>query len=217
MIYLATCLGVAGAVIAPFLPSIAPLAHAFTAHMAGHLLLVAIAAPLLATGLAPLFGQRSARWQPLALSLLELLVVWGWHAPALHAAARTSLAWFALEQTSFFVAGLLLWLSVLGGEPARRGAGVRALLLTSMHMSLLGALLTRAPRVLHDCVPADLCVSPATALADQRLGGMLMLLVGGVVYLAGGLYLMKGLLALPARAFPDQARSPDRSGDALQR
>ena len=32
------------------------------------------------------------------------------------------------------------------------------------------------------------------ALADQHLGGAIMLLVGGVAYLAGGLWLTAGLL-----------------------
>src|SRR3546814_18505574 len=78
----------------------------------------------------------------MAAMLAELVVVWGWHLPLLHHAARSSTAALAAEQASFLAVGLALWLSVLGGRAAQRHArlagGVVALLLTSMHMTLLG-------------------------------------------------------------------------------
>jgi putative membrane protein len=172
--------------------------HAFAAHMALHMTVVALAAPLLALGVA---GGRCdpvriapALFPPIPLSMLELIVVWAWHAPALHGAARERPAAFAAEQAMFLLAGVLVWLSALGGGDgggqARRAAGVVALLLTSMHMALLGALLALTPRPLyhqHGKFPA--------ALDDQHLGGALMLLAGGLVYLAGGLGLTRRVLA----------------------
>jgi putative membrane protein len=127
---------------------------------------------------------------PIPLSLVELVIVWVWHAPALHEAARNAYFGLVLEQGSFLIAGLLVWLSAFGGDPAQRvqraGAGVTALLLTSMHMTLLGALLALTPRPLYAHVTGD---SPLTPLEDQHLGGAIMLFVGGVAYLAGGLWL----------------------------
>src|SRR3546814_18718364 len=77
----------------------------------------------------------------MAAMLAELVVVWGWHLPLLHHAARSSTAALAAEQASFLAVGLALWLSVLGGRAAQRHArlagGVVALLLTSMPMPLL--------------------------------------------------------------------------------
>ncbi|HSQ13233.1 MAG TPA: cytochrome c oxidase assembly protein, partial [Candidatus Deferrimicrobium sp.] len=69
-------------------------------------------------------------------------------------------------------------------------------LLTSMHMTLLGVLLALAPRPLfaHDTADATHALYSLAALADQQLGGAIMLLVGGVAYLAGGLWLTAGLL-----------------------
>ena len=58
-----------------------------------------------------------------------------------------------------------------------------------MHMTLLGALLALAPRRLY--VHAD-GFAGLTPLADQDLGGAIMLLMGGVSYLLGGLGLMAG-------------------------
>ena len=164
------------------------LVPAFSAHMIMHMLVVAVAAPLLALGVAGRRWDPVARapawFPPIPLSIVELVVVWTWHAPSLHHAAR-HLLW--LEQLSFLVAGLLVWMSAFGGDPRdrdRRGAGLVALLLTSMHMTLLGALLALSPRALY--AHGD--------LSDQHLGGAIMLLVGGISYLAGGLWIAVGLL-----------------------
>lgn len=174
------------------LPSLA--SHAFSAHMTMHLAVVAVAAPLIAYGLA---GTRfdpvrlaPRIFSPVPASAAEFVIVWIWHAPALYQAARHEPVAFAAEQFTFLVAGLWLWLSVLGGEAhlrlARAATGVVVLLLTSMHMTLLGALLALGPRPLYNHAHG--------ALSDQHLGGALMLLVGGSVYLAGGLWLMVGLV-----------------------
>lgn len=179
--------------------------QAFWAHMTMHMAVVAVAAPLIALGVA---GTRydparrvPALFAPIPASIVELFVVWGWHAPALHHAARHSTAGLVAEQGTFLVSGLLLWLSAFGGMPAmlnsnwpnsnRKAAGVVGLLLTSMHMTLLGALLALAPRPLYHPGAAAAGMTP---LEDQHLGGVIMLLVGGLVYLAGGLWLTVGLL-----------------------
>jgi len=176
----------------------------FSAHMTLHMGVVALAAPLLALGLADgrLDPVRSAPGllPPIPLSVVELVVVWAWHAPALHHAARRSAAGMAVEQASFLLAGLLVWLSAFGGGPrqraARAAAGVVALLLTSMHMTLLGALLALGPRTLYDHGVATTSLTP---LDDQHLGGAIMLVAGGVSYLLGGLWLTAALLRLPVR------------------
>ncbi|HEY5743229.1 MAG TPA: cytochrome c oxidase assembly protein, partial [Terrimicrobiaceae bacterium] len=99
------------------------------------------------------------------------------------------------EQTAFFLCGLLLWLSVFGGDPARRhnraASGIAALLLTSMHMTLLGALLALTPRPLYEHATG---FGTLTQLEDQHLGGAIMLVIGGISYLTGGLWLTAGLV-----------------------
>lgn len=176
--------------------------NAFFAHMTMHMGVVAVAAPLLALGIAgsrldPV--RRSPRlFSPVPASILELAVVWAWHAPALHHAARHSGAGLIAEQGTFLLSGLLVWLSAFGGDPGRRmdrnAAGVVGLLLTSMHMTLLGALLALAPRPLYTHTHGLFGLTP---LEDQHLGGAIMLLVGGLSYLLGGLWLMAGLLKRP--------------------
>jgi putative membrane protein len=142
---------------------------AFPVHMLRHMGLVAVVAPLLAFGL----GDR-LRWlmiSPLIATVLEFMVVWAWHLPQLHGMAYLLPAGFALEQGSFLLVGLL--------------AGAGSLLLTSMHMTLLGALLILAPRDVF----AEIC-GRAADLGGQQLGGLLMLGIGTPVYLIAGLWLV---------------------------
>lgn len=173
--------------------------QAFFAHMTMHMGVVAVAAPLLALGLA---GGRfdpvrklPTLFAPIPASILELTVVWAWHAPVLHHAARHTTAGLLVEQGSFLFSGLLVWLSAFGSDPARmvnrRAAGIVGLLMTSMHMTLLGALLALSPRALFAHTENFMGLD---AIADQHLGGAIMILVGGVAYLAGGLWLAACLL-----------------------
>lgn len=75
-------------------------------------------------------------------SLADLVVVRGWHAPVLHMAARTSPPVLAVEQASFALAALLVWLTALGSQEGRRSeaalAGALKLFFTPMHMTLMG-------------------------------------------------------------------------------
>jgi putative membrane protein len=173
--------------------------HAFWAHMTMHMGVVAVASPLLALGMAEgrLDPVRYAPrlFAPIPASILELVVVWTWHAPALHHMARHGTTGLVAEQGTFLLTGLLMWLSACGTDSRHSGnrnaAGVTGLLLTSMHMTLLGALLALSPRPLYVHIHS---ASGLTPLDDQHLGGAIMLLIGGVAYLVGGLWLTGRLL-----------------------
>jgi putative membrane protein len=175
--------------------------RAFFAHMTMHMAVVAVASPLIALGIAgtQLDPVRyvPTLFSPVPVSVLELCVVWTWHAPALHQAARHQSAALIIEQVMFLLCGLLMWLSAFGGDDrqdgsrSRRAAGVVGLLLTSMHMTLLGALLALAPRALYAHAETFPRLTP---IQDQHLGGAIMLIAGGVAYLAGGLWLTVGLM-----------------------
>lgn len=150
--------------------------HAFADHMLRHVAVVAIATLALALALP----GRGATAAPLFAALFEFAVVWGWHLPAAHVWAQVSTAGAIAEQASFLAAGFMVWRTAFSRGGGLAGAG--GLLLTSMHMTLLGALLILAPRTLY---PAAICGS----LADQQIGGMIMLAVGTPVYLIAGLWL----------------------------
>jgi putative membrane protein len=196
------------------------LPGSFSAHMAMHMGVVAVAAPLLALSLT---GGRydpvraaPRLFPPLAASVAELIAVWAWHAPALHHFARHHVLGLVLEQCTFLATGFWVWMSALGGPPAirseRAGQGCLALVLTSMHMTLLGALLALPPRPLYGFHGHSARGNELSAIDDQHLGGAIMLTVGGLVYLAGGLALVIEIVRRTA-ARPPAARLT-REGDA---
>lgn len=166
----------------------------FVEHMTWHMALVTVLAPAAA---ATVRGTRfdpvraaPAAFSPLAACLIDFIVVWAWHAPPLHQAARHDAGWFALEQLSFAAAAIYLWLSILGGDAAarhsRQAAGVVALVLTFAHMTMLGALIALAPR--------DIYEHGGGALAGQQRGGAIMLLAGTTIYPVAAVWLSRSLL-----------------------
>jgi putative membrane protein len=176
-------------------PLLADWRDSFTAHMLAHMGVVAIAAPLIAVGLPDAvwrwLGVRSFAALPVVASLAELLIVWGWHAPAARALVERSVLAGVAEQASFLAGGLLLWIVCIGGEGAKGAlAGAFGLLLTSVHMTLLGALLALSPRPLYGLGEVTCFGVTLTAAQDQEFGGVVMLLIGAAVYLAGGVALI---------------------------
>lgn len=172
-------------------------AGAFSRHMTTHMLLVALAAPLMALAIARSPIDPLERWPrlitPVPASFIDLFVVWSWHTPALHRAAAGHALAMAAEQVSFLLAGWVLWAAILCGPPrgasARAAAGVVALVLTFAHMTLLGALFALTPRLLyagHHAVD--------TSLADQQLGGAIMIAASALTYLPAALWLAWTLL-----------------------
>lgn len=163
-------------------------------HMAGHMIAVALAAPLLAFGLHASAFDPARRWPrfvtPMAMMLVELLTVWLWHLPLLRAVAEGSRIGMVVEQAHFLIAGWFLWASVF--HAPQRAAGIGALLLTSMHMTLLGVLIGLAPRPLYLTVHHGL--HGLDPLSDQQLGGVVMLMIGAASYFIGGLALLGSLI-----------------------
>ena len=177
-------------------PLLSAWRESFAAHMLAHMGVVAIAAPLIAIGVSDRMRAVPPSL-PLVAALVELLAVWGWHAPAARLWAETSLSVTVFEQTTFLAAGLFLWLTCIApaGTPARDASGAMALLLTSVHMTLLGALLSLASRPLYGTGDVTCFGLVLDAGQDQALGGVVMLMIGAVVYLAGGVFLLSRLLS----------------------
>jgi putative membrane protein len=100
-----------------------------------------------------------------------------------------------------FGAAVLVWHALL--ERRRFGPAALAGVLTAAQMSLLGALLTLAPRPLFD--PHALTTAPwdLSPLEDQQLGGLIMWVPGGLLltaYALGGFGLWLKSLDEPASA-----------------
>ncbi|WP_127107702.1 cytochrome c oxidase assembly protein [Pararhodobacter zhoushanensis] len=178
----AFALGWAGLVIAFVSPLCALTTALFLARTGHHLVLLALATPALAIGW-PL------RWPgrvPGFLLTAAALVLW--HLPAAYTLAWDSHAAYWALQGALLVGGWSFWSAVLAPEQAR-GDSVLAdtafVLGLGSVMSLLGALLTFAPRPLYGEHLATTGVWGLSALADQQAAGLVMWVPGMVLMSAG--------------------------------
>lgn len=176
--------------------------RAFSPHMILHLGVVTVVAPLVVIGLLRLFpgagSPRSRLLAAIAASAFELVVVWGWHVPAMHEAAARWMPVFVLQQLSFLLAGLSLWWVCLAGRDRKDNAiGALAMLFTSMHMAMLGVLLVLAPALVY---APQFCIGAfgLDPLADQQFGGGLMALFGALPAVVGGAWLASRLVGAEA-------------------
>jgi len=163
----------------------------FSARVAHHVLLVAVAAPLLALGLR----GGSPRWLTAAF-ILHTAVFWVWHVPDIYAAALASDPVYWVMQASLLGSAVLMWRAIFTA-PAGAAAGV--LLGSVVQMGLLGALLTFAPRALYLPHLATTEAFGLSPLADQQLAGAAMWVLGSLPYLGVALWLLVSVLG-PRRA-----------------
>jgi len=212
---LACATGFAALFVALVSPLDAAAEVSFALHMAQHMLLIVVAAPLIVLGnggvamLSALPGRlrlplgravaspwlrRLRRWLfgvPVTTAV-HGLVVWLWHAPALYEAALADALVHYLEHLTMFGTAVLFWWSVTTAwwrTPLGHGAGVGALFLTMLHSGLLGILITLASQPLYPSYAAAAPFASLSPLEDQQVAGIVML-SGGFAYLAAGLALL---------------------------
>jgi putative membrane protein len=204
-----------------------PLGSAlFAAHMTQHELLMVVAAPLLvlgqpgiamAWGLPPAWRRPATRWThapvvagawrwlgaPLHAWWIHALLLWVWHVPRLYEGALRSDAVHAAQHACFLGSALLFWWVLLRARRERghsRGAAVGYLFGAMVATGTLGALLTFSTTLWFPSYARSTLAWGLGALDDQRLGGMIMWMPGGVSYLLAALWLMAGALQEPARS-----------------
>ncbi len=170
-----------------FLLFVSPLcamsAALFSARVANHIMLVALAAPLLAWGLAR--ARTFERSAPFLMGAAgaHVLVFWVWHAPAPYAFAMSDDGGYWLMQLSLLGTAVWFWRALM----ARRDQPVtRMTVLTGFvaQMGLLGALIAFAPEALYDPHMLTTTTWGLTRLEDQQLAGLLMWVPGMLPYLA---------------------------------
>ncbi|WP_189799609.1 cytochrome c oxidase assembly protein [Tateyamaria sp. syn59] len=156
----------------------------FSARVVHHVLLVAVAAPLLAAALP------ARRPSGVALPfLVSTALLWAWHLPTAYDLALRDMAVYWIMQATLLGSAVWFWRSVLSTR-----AGIDAVLWSLaglMQMGALGALLTFAPVPLyaaHGLAPLAWGLTP---LADQQLGGLIMWVPAMLPYAA--------MIALSAR------------------
>jgi len=157
----------------------------FSARIVHHVLLVAVAAPLLAVALIGRSGGPArAPMLPRLLTpmlLLHTAIFWLWHAPDAYASALTSTPVYVAMQLSLLVSAVAFWGAALQASTARC---IAALLAMTVQMGLLGALLVFAEVPLYWPHYDTTQAYGLSALADQQLGGLVMWVPAGLPYLA---------------------------------
>lgn len=218
--YLRSTLAFAGGCAVLAVALLSPL-HAlsevlFSAHMAQHTLLITIAAPLLVlgrplrTGLwaLPRRARRAiARSQTVhALSrltrigagsafVLHAVTLWVWHLPALYQAGLANEWVHALQHACFLITAIVFWGALLAArERSRYGVAVLYLFATTVHTSILGALMTLAPVGWYPRYAAGTAAWGMSLLEDQQLAGLIMWMPAGLLYTGAALLLLAAWL-----------------------
>jgi putative membrane protein len=193
-----------GSVALALLSPLDALAHRrFAAHMAQHMLLIAVAAPalLLADPLAALLWALPARvrvragrllvrgapvrrvWQTVTRMPVAWLsyaaILWLWHLPWAYELALGDRLLHDLEHLAFFLGAILFWWPVVNPAPRVAGSAhplLRIVYLVSgaLQSAALGLLLAASPSVLYPSYAASPEPGPLSPLDDQALGGVVM-------------------------------------------
>jgi cytochrome c oxidase assembly factor CtaG len=211
-----------------------------TLHMAQHLLLTLVVAPLLALAapaLPSIWGLPSrlrplghrlrlpARWRAglgapgtaIVAAVAHVAVLWVWHLPPLYTAAIRSTPVHVLEHAMMLGSAFWLWSTLVSsGGPVRRPSPVAALaLFVVATLSVgLGALLTFSPHAVFPVYEAGAAAWGTTALEDQQQAGAMMWSLSGIVYMAAGAAVFGLWLARAHRRDAGEVRTAVASGTA---
>jgi cytochrome c oxidase assembly factor CtaG len=199
--------GLAALVAALLSPIHTGAGYLFTLHMFQHMLLMLVAPPLLALALPPgmlgwVYRHRTLRaayrtvWSPVTASVLYNGVLLVWHLPAAYDATLRSPLVHAVEHASFVAAGLVFWGVLAAPSPQQASVGVRLVMVVGADVVnfALGSFFTFAEHPLYlpyTFVPRLWGLSPVD---DLRLGGVLMWVVGQMMYAVPVLLLLYWLL-----------------------
>ena len=170
----------------------------FSAHMVQHLVLTLVFPPLLLAGLddeilAPLVRMRvvgpllRTLTRPAACFLLFNIVLAAWHLPPMYNTAMRLHEVHILQHLMFMGASVLMWWPIASPSrvlPRLPHAGqMLYCFLMSVPMSLVSVYIVYASSVLYPAYSAAPRIAGLSPLEDQRLGGLIMWIPGGLVFL----------------------------------
>lgn len=164
----------------------------FSVRVAHHIVLTAVAAPLLALGL-PEVRRRggAALW-----AAAHILAFWIWHAPAPYGYALAHDGVFWLMQLSLLATALGFWASLRSSSPP---LAIGLLLVMMVQMGLIGALITFTGAPLYLPHLATTTAWGLGPLEDQQLAGLIMWAPAAALYLGAALWTGWQLLGEPRR------------------
>jgi cytochrome c oxidase assembly factor CtaG len=233
----------AGAIVALLAALASPIDAAarwlLWAHMLQHMLLIAVAAPLLVLS-APLstiqlawptssrrrfarvearpatrIAKRVAR-NPLVVGFVFSFVWWAWHAPPVYDAAVRNSVLHAAEHLTMLGVSVWWWARFLGRHRSPLAQQFALLVATMLSLNALGALLSLAPRAVFTVYSGAYGL---TALEDQQLAGVLMWTTCNFMALVLAGLLVRELLVddEPVRTTYALATAAQRQGALVER
>jgi cytochrome c oxidase assembly factor CtaG len=133
---------------------------------------------------------------PFVAWAVHAVALWVWHIPALFDATLSNEWVHTLQHLSFLLSALLFWWALIHGPQGLMGYGAATLYMftTSLHSGLLGALITFANTVWYPGYKGLTTSWGLIPLEDQQLGGLIMWIPAGLVYIIAGLALFAGWL-----------------------
>lgn len=150
--------------------------------------------------------RRSRPWLGAAAVGLHVGSWWLWHIPnAFDEALRNTLVHEA-EHLTLFLAALVFWWVMVGVRWRERvGLAILELLVASMGTGMLAALMVFENHPLY-LVSPELSSYGISAMSDQQLGGSIMWVPGGIVYLVVAVVIFVRWLDLG----PSRSSEPER-------
>lgn len=191
----------------------------FSIHMTQHEILMLVSAPLIVLGrpfvaaawALPGTSRKRAgdavrsplvnrTWSFLSNGTVAWVVhavaLWVWHVPAMFQATLRSDLVHTLQHASFFGTALLFWWAILFGKRGLQsyGAGVLYLFTTMVQSGLLGIFLTLTSHVWYPDYAATTGLFGLSPLEDQQIGGLIMWIPAGLIYMFAALVMFSGWL-----------------------
>lgn len=161
-------------------------------HMGVHILLMNAVAPIAALSLVEVFRRYPKSFlvhSLLAATLAQVAMLWIAHVPSVVEWAMYLPAAHLVMQIALFASALWFWLAAFLQSGASRWRAIVAMLITGKLFCLLGILFVFAPRplyagLMHDH-GGDIGLAHS-ALADQQLAGLLMVVACPLTYVLAG-------------------------------
>lgn len=170
----------------------------FTGHMIQHLLLTMLFPPLIIAGvpgwmLRPLITKRVLNLiarkitSPIVCFATFTVVMAMWHLPAFYNASMASHGIHIVEHLMFMSSAVMMWWPLMSQLPelprlSYPGQMLYCFLLL-IPMTIIAIYITMADEILYPAYSAAPRISPLSPRDDQLLGGLIMWVPGGMIFM----------------------------------
>jgi putative membrane protein len=207
--------------------------YLFSAHMVQHVLLGDIAPALLLLSLSRVIMRPATRrlhkferklgpfaspWTGIGL---WLILMYGWHIPALYDAALENPFVHFLEHVTFFTAGVCVWWPLIQPVPMRRPLkGFQTVAYiggAKFGLAALGLYLTWSSTVLYPYYETVPRIWGLSAINDQNAGGAIMMVEQSITFVIALVFLFSRMLAQSEVDQKRKERLEERTGGSRPR